>query len=137
MARSVRNVKNSLKFKANVGDGILSVRVGVKKYVVPVKARILSDTEYIFLSFRAVSELYRIRNNKQLISMSSDEDATDAFVSLNPPRRRGRRRSGTPGVPTGVMEALRNLPSGYKLGFDREGKPRLVKKRIRRISVGV
>ena len=134
MARSVRNVKNSLKFKANVKEGILSVRVGVKKYAVPVKARILSGGDYIFLSFPACSELYRTRG-KHLLSMHSEEDASEAYSALNPPRRRGRRRTAAPNVPTGIMEALRSIPAGYKLGFDREGKPRLVKKRTRKQRV--
>jgi hypothetical protein len=132
MAKTVKSVKNSLKFKANVKDGILSVRVGVKKYALPVQARILSDGEFMFLSFTASSELYRI-DGKKLTAMPNDEDATAAYTALNPgrSRRRGRRRN-VPALPAALEEALRNIPAGYRLGFDATGTPRLVKRRQRR-----
>lgn len=132
MAKTVKSVKNSLKFKANVKEGILSVRVGVKKYALPIQARILSDGEYMFLSFTASSELYRIEG-KKLSAMPNDADATAAYAALNPGRgrRRGRRRS-MPSLPPALAEALRNIPAGYRLGFDADGSPRLVKRRQRR-----
>lgn len=132
MSRSVKNVKNSLKFKAQVKEGLLTVRVGVKKYVVPVEARILSGPEHIFLSFPASSELYEIKN-KQLKAMEASADATAAFTSLNPGRRRrGRRASSETSMPKELADALSKIPSGFKLGYDATGKPRLVKKRTRK-----
>jgi hypothetical protein len=132
MSRSVKNVKNSLKFKAQVKEGLLTVRVGVKKYVVPVEARILSGPDHIFLSFPASSELYEIKN-KQLSAMAPTADATAAFNSLNPGRRRrGRKASAETAMPKDLADALSKIPSGYKLGYDATGKPRLVKKRTRK-----
>ena len=78
MARSVQNVKNSLKFKAQPKSGILSVKVGVKKFVVPVEARMLSGDGYMFLSFPAVSELFKVEG-KTLTSMDSKADASEAL----------------------------------------------------------
>jgi hypothetical protein len=130
MARSVKNVKNSLKFKANVKTGVLSVRVGVRKYVVPAQARILASDDYIFLSFTASSELYKI-DGKKLIPMGSGEDATDAFAKLNPGRKRRVRRVSKVAMPEEVLNALKKLPSGFRLGYDSSGKPRLIKSRTR------
>lgn len=133
MSRTVTNVKNSLKFKAAVKDGLLTVRVGVKKYTLPVEARILTSSDYIFLSFPASSELYEVKN-KQLSPMAPTADATEAFAALNPGRkRRGRRGGGaSASMPKDVMDALSKIPSGFKIGYDTDGKPRLVKKRTRR-----
>lgn len=132
MSKTVKSVKNSLKFKANVKEGLLSVRVGAKKYVLPVAARILSNGEYIFLSFTASSELYRVKN-KLLTAMKPMDDATEAFAALNPGRRRGgRKRAAGIELPSALADALKKVPAGYKLGYDAQGQPRLVKKRVRR-----
>lgn len=128
--RTVQSVKNSLKFKAQPKAGILSVKVGVKKYQVPVEARMISGEGYMFLSFPAVSELFRI-DNKTLKAMASTEDATAAFEKLNPGRRRGRRRAANVEMPAALVEALKNLPSGFKLGYGADGVPKLVKTRKR------
>jgi len=134
MRKNVKSVKNSLKFKAQPKSGLLSVKVGVKKYTVPVDARILSDDRYIFLSFPACSELFEVRG-KELGAMSPEADATDAYAALNPTRRRGRRRSAPPSLPNDVAEALKNIPMGYKIGYDNDGSPRLVRRRNRNASV--
>ena len=132
MSRSVKNVKNSLKFKAQVKEGLLTVRVGVKKYVLPVEGRILSGPDHLFLSFPASSELYEIKG-KELVPMSGNADASAAFNSLNPGRkRRGRRAGSEASMPSELADALSKIPAGYKLGYDASGKPRLVKKRMRR-----
>lgn len=133
MRRTVKNVKNSLKFKAQVKSGLLTVRVGVKKYVVPVDARILSSSGHIFLSFPASSELYEIKN-KALLPMSPTADATTAFNALNPGRRRRGKKATDAAMPKDVMDALTKVPTGFKIGYDTAGKPRLVKKRVRRAT---
>lgn len=133
MHKTVQNVKNSLKFKANPKGGTLSVKVGVKKFVVPVEARLLSDGKYLFLSFPAVSDLYRI-DGKALKAMAAEEDATEAFDALTPTagKRRGRRRNQAVNLPAELESALKNIPSGYKLGYGTDGSPRLVRTRTRR-----
>ena len=87
MSKTVQNVKNSLKFKAQVKVKAISVRIGVRKYVVPIEARMLSGTEYLFLSFPACSELFRVRG-KELAAMGAAEDAANAYAALNPQKRR-------------------------------------------------
>lgn len=128
--KTVQNVKNSLKFKAQEKDGVLSIKVGVRKYSVPVKARMLSGQDYLFLSFPASSELYKV-TAKELTALDKDDDASDAYEALNPGKRRGRRRSGGVEMPNELAEALKNLPAGYKLGYGADGSPKLVRTRRR------
>jgi len=128
--KTVQNVKNSLKFKAQEKEGVLSIKVGVRKYSVPVKARMLSGQDYLFLSFPASSELYRV-SAKELTPLDKDADSSDAYEALNPGKRRGRRRAGSVEMPTELAEALKNLPAGFKLGYSADGAPKLVRTRRR------
>jgi len=135
MSKTVKSVKNSLKFKANVKEGILTVRVGVKKYVLPVQARILCEGEYMFLSFPATSELFSIKNRKDLVAMAPTADASDAYTALNPTKRRGaggRRKRANVEIPKALEEALKAIPAGHKLVTDAKGNIRIVKMRKRR-----
>lgn len=130
--KNVKNVKNSLKFKAQPKAGVLSVRVGVKKYAVPVEARLISNGEFVFLSFSGVSELFRVKN-KELTAMGPSEDATEAYAALNPGRKRGgRRKAQSAEMPAQLAEALKAIPSGFKLAYDATGTLRMVKKRTRK-----
>jgi hypothetical protein len=133
MKKTVQSVKNSLKFKAQPKAGILSVKIGVKKYSVPVEARMLSNGTFVFLSFSASSELYKVEN-KQMVAMPSDHDATDALVALTPAKRRTRRSRSGVSLPSDLAEALKGVPAGYKLGYGPDGSPRLVRTRTRRRS---
>lgn len=134
MSKTVQNVKNSLKFKAQVKQNLISVRVGVKKYSVPMEARMLSGGEFMFLSFPACSELFRVQD-KQLSAMDSAEDATEAFEALNPAKRQSRRKPAPAELPTVVEAALKEIPMGYRLGYDASGRPRLVRTR-KRVAAG-
>lgn len=131
--KTVKNVKNSLKFKVDPKDGLLSVRVGVKKYRLPVEARLASSDGYMFLSFSACSELFKIENG-ELVPMEPTANGTEAYDKLNPGRRRrGRRRAAAVEMPKSLQDALKEIPAGYKLVFDlKTGLPRLAKKRERR-----
>jgi hypothetical protein len=128
--KSVQSVKNSLKFKAQEKEGVLSVRVGVKKFGVPVKARMLSSGEFLFLSFPASSELYKV-DKKNLSAMLKSEDATKAFDSLNPGRKARRKRSGGLEMTEELSAALSRIPEGFKLGYSADGIPKLVRSRKR------
>ncbi len=130
MQKSVQSVKNSLKFKASPKRNVLSVRVGVKKFNLPVEARMLCNGEFLFLSFTASSELYTV-DGKELKPMNHESDASDAFQALNPGKRRGRRRREHVQMPAELEAALRAIPSGFKLGYGTDGKLKLVKTRTR------
>lgn len=130
--KTVQSVKNSLKFKAEPKKGVLTVRLGVKKLVLPVEARLLHGEGYMFLSFSSSSEIYRI-DGKALAPMDSGEDATAAYEALNPKRRRrGRRTRQAAEMPEALANALKLIPAGYKLVHDATGAVRLAKTRVRR-----
>lgn len=132
MSKNVQSVKNSLKFKAAEKSGVLSVKVGVKKYTLPVTARMLSNGEFLFLSFPASSELYKV-NGKTIVAMDKAEDATEAHKLLDPGKRpRGTKAAATSDIPAELVAALKGIPSGMKLVYDKGGNPKLVKARKRR-----
>ncbi len=133
MSKNVQKVKNSLKFKADEKEGLLTIRFGVKKFVVPHKVRMLSDGKYMFLSFTASSELYQVVG-KELKAMDKAADANDAFNSLNPGRkgRRGRKPRSSAQLTPELEAALKNIPAGYRLGYGTDGSLKLVKTRTRK-----
>jgi hypothetical protein len=133
MSKSVQSVKNSLKFKASPKVGILSVKIGVRKYSVPVEARMLSNGEYVFLSFPASSELYQVADAK-LNPMPSEAEAGEAYAALNPGRRRrrGKKEAETAALSPELEAILKSIPSGFRLGYGTDGKPRLIRTRTRR-----
>ena len=133
MSKNVQKVKNSLKFKADEKEGLLTIRFGVKKFVVPHKVRMLSDGKYLFLSFTASSELYQVVG-KDLKAMEKTTDATDAFNALNPGRKgkRGRKPRAAAQLAPELEEALKNIPAGFRLGYAADGSIKLVKTRTRK-----
>lgn len=129
--KTVQSVKNSLKFKAQPKGGVLTVKIGVKKYSLPVEARMISGENYLFLSFPACSELFKV-DGKTLEPMPSGADASEAYNVLNPGKRRGRRKSSDVQLPSELADALKAIPNGYRLSYGADGSPRLVKTRRRR-----
>lgn len=130
--KTVQSAKNSLKFKASPREGVLEVRIGVRKFSLPVEARMLSNGDFLFLSFPATSELFRI-DGKTLTAMDGEADATEAYGALNPGRKRGRRSASNDAeLPSELAEALKNLPAGYRLGYGPDNTPKLVRTRQRR-----
>lgn len=133
MNKSVQKVKNSLKFKAEERDGLLTIRHGVKKFVVPHKVRMLSDGKFMFLSFTASSELYKVEG-KQLKAMDKNSEAGDAYDQLNPGRKgkRGRKARTSVALSPEMQAALASIPAGFRLGYGPDGSPKIVKTRVRR-----
>lgn len=132
MSKTVKNVKNSLKFKAVPKQNLLSIKIGVKKYSVPVEARMLSKDGYLYLSFSASSELYKV-DGGTLNPLTEDSEAAAAQAALTPSRR--RRKGKTPTdveLPDSVLAALKAIPSGHKLVPTADGGYRLVRTRVRR-----
>lgn len=134
--KNVKSLKNSLKFKATPKTGVLTVRVGVKKYVLPVEARMISGEGYLFLSFGSSSEIYEV-GPKSLTPMAADADGTAAATALTPKSRgRGRAKRSRKGVemPDNLAKALAQVPAGYKL-VPGDGGYRLVRTRTRKKKV--
>ena len=97
----------------------------------PIESRLISHDDYLFLSFHAISELFKIENGT-LTPMDVNADATLAYKALNPvsPKKRTRRWSSNE-IPPDVKEALSKLPPNTKLVADGKGGYRLAKKRKR------
>jgi hypothetical protein len=132
MDKNVQKVKNSLKFKADEKEGLLTIRFGVKKLVIPHKVRMLSDGKHMFLSFSASSEIYKI-DGKAMKAMDKGEDASGILASLSPSRKkRGPKKSkAASALAPELAEALKNIPDGFKLGYTADGSLKLVKTRTR------
>lgn len=129
--KTVQSVKNSLKFKAKSKEGALTVRIGVKKLVLPVSVRMLQGEGYLFLSIPATSEIYSVDGAK-LAALSGDTDASAAYTALNPGRKRRRTSKAGAELPASLAAELKKLPEGYRLGFGTDGAPRLVRTRNRK-----
>ncbi|MBS1701800.1 MAG: hypothetical protein JST12_09075 [Armatimonadetes bacterium] len=99
----------------------------------PHKVRMLSDGNYMFLSFTASSELYKVEG-KDLKAMDKTTDATDAFNALNPGRKgkRGRKPRSAASLTPELEAALKSIPAGYKLTYGTDGQAKLVKTRTRK-----
>lgn len=128
---TLTSAKTSLKNSAPEKDRVLTVRLGVKKLVLPVTAKLAQSGEYLFLSFPASTEIYRM-DGKTLAPIENDEEAGAAMEALATPRRRGGRRKKAVEIAPEVHEALANLPAGHRIGYDAEGNAKLVKTRPRR-----
>jgi hypothetical protein len=134
MSKNVQKVKNSLKFKADEKEGLLTIRYGVKKFVIPHKVRMLSDGKHMFLSFTASSELYEV-SGKGLKAMDKGAEASDVYTSLNPGRKKrggaGRKARASAALSPEVEAILKAIPEGYRLGYRADGSIKLVKTRVR------
>jgi len=129
--RTVQYVKNSLKFKANEGEDVVSIQLGRKKFVVPVKVRFLSSEGYLFLSFPASANLFQVTEDG-LAPVTTDEAAQEAFEKLRSRKSRGSTKAAeTVVMPSELATALAAIPPGFKLGYGPDGTPRLVKTRTR------
>lgn len=132
--KTVKNVKNSLKFKVAPKEGLLTVRLGVKKYTLPIEARLLAGGDYLFLSFPACSDIFQVEDGKTITAMDPNADGEKVSDALKPKRRGRRSRKGGSGVemPEALAAALRaNVPTGHKLVIGLDGEYRLAKTRKR------
>jgi hypothetical protein len=130
--KTVKNVKNSLKFKVSPKEGLLTVRLGVKKYVLPIEARLLAGGDYLFLSFPACSEIFEAKDGKTIVAMDPNADGEKVADALKP-KRRGRRskKGASVEMPEALAAALKAVPQGHKLVIGTDGEYRLAKTRKR------
>lgn len=133
MARSLDKIKFGLKLRTNAVDGALSLKMGVKKMVLPFEARLIKSDEYVFVHIPPSAEIFKIEG-KELVQVTKADEAEKAVVSFRKARKRGRKASSKEvSMPTELESALSKIPDGYKLGYDpATGQPRLVKTRQRR-----
>lgn len=134
MAKSLAQIKAALKLRAEGKNKQLTLRLGVKKYVLPFEVRLIQRDNHIFVHIPPSAEIFEIKDDG--LTMITDATEADA-VAKN--LRRSRKRKATTStksapveVPAKLAAALAEIPAGYKLGLDRNGNPRFVKTRKRR-----
>ena len=131
MAKSIEKTKSALKLKAQPKEGALTLRLGVKKVVLPFEVRMLKSDEFLFVHLPPNAGLFQF-DGKALKAVSTDAEAEKASASFRKPRkRRGARAKKAAVLPDALAKALSQVPDGYKLGYDGNGTPRLVKTRVR------
>lgn len=134
MAKNIDKVKSGLKLRTAAKDGALSLKLGVRKVQLPFETRLIQSDEYIFIHVPPSAEIFKI-DGKRLVMVTTDEEAEKAVNSFKKSRKRTRRPSAkSVDLPTELESALSKLPAGYKLGYDADGNPRVVKTRTRKSS---
>jgi hypothetical protein len=133
MAKSLDKIKASLKLRTESRDRALTLRLGVRKYVLPFETRLIQSDEYIFVHVPPSAEILKFEDN-ELTLVENVEEAEKAVKSFRKARRRSGAAAGSPDLPDELQEALRKVPEGFKLGYDEQGNPKLIKKRRRKRS---
>lgn len=132
VAKSLDQVKSSLKLRTEPKSNALTLRIGVKKYVLPFEARIIQSDDTLFVHVPPAAEIFKISGGK-LVVVDSAEAAAEAAKVLRRPRGPKRRKaSKAVEMSPDLAKVLANVPAGYKIGYDANGKPRLVRMRKRR-----
>jgi len=133
MAKPVEKVKGGLKLRAaKAKKATLSLKIGVKKYELPVEAfeaRYLNSDKYLFVHVPPAAELLDLSSGKATL-MAPKADASDALASFRTARTR-RKRTKTE-IPDNIKEILKQIPAGFKIAYSADGSPRLVKTRKRK-----
>lgn len=128
---SPQSAKNSLKFKAKFKDGLVSVRVGNRKFVVPVQSRTLANEEYAYISFHAISELFKVVDGK-LIQISDHAEAGVAHKSLiKSTKKKAAPAKRDVEMTPEILDLLKKIPSGHRLVSNPKGGYRLIRTRKR------
>lgn len=132
MARSLDKIKFGLKLRTNPVEGALSLKLGAKKLALPFEVRLVRSDEYVFVHIPPSAEIFKI-DGKELNLVTEAAQGEEAIASFKKSRKRGRRSSGKEAeLPAEIENILSKIPDGYKLGYDAQGNPRLVKTRQRR-----
>lgn len=132
MAKSLDQIKASLKLKTAPKDGALTLKVGKRKIVLPFEVRLLECDNYLFVHVPPAAEI--LKASEGGFSVVEDAKTAEAAVAeFKKSRRRRRTGSRTAAeLPAELKEALNKVPSGFKLVYGADGTPRLAKTRARR-----
>ncbi|MCB0827002.1 MAG: hypothetical protein KDC26_12505 [Armatimonadetes bacterium] len=131
MPKGIEKTKAALKLRTSPREGALTLRMGVKKHVLPFEVRMIESDDFVFVHIPPAAEIFK-KDGKEIVLVTSDKDAEAAAKTLRRSRRRGRKSSKAVEMPDDVAAALAKIPAGFKLGYDADGTPRLVKTRKRR-----
>lgn len=134
MAKNVEQICKALKLSsAKSTTKALTFRVGQKKYQLPFESRLLNRDNYMFIHVLPSAGIFRIENGQAVLVTSAEEAASAAkILRSNPKKKSSRKSSGKSAeLPADLQDALRKIPSGYKLVTDARGGHRLAKMRPR------
>jgi len=131
MAKPIEKTKAALKLRTNQANKALTLRVKGKKHLLPVETRTLESEEFVFVHIPPAAEIFKIEENG-LRLVTDDTEAEAAVMSFRKSRRAKTKEGRSPAMPVELAQLLSKLPTGYKLGYDANGAPKLVKTRRRR-----
>lgn len=135
MAETLESIVRSLKTRAEERDKALFLKLGNRKLALPFKARVLVSEEYLFVHVPSDAAIFCMREGN-LEPVERVEEAQKAQRTF-PRRSRGKKEAPASELPPKLAEALREIPAGYRLAYDRSGQPRLVRMRKRRGSAAI
>lgn len=130
MAKSLDQVKASLKLKTSAREGVLSLRVGKRKVVLPFEVRMLESDNYVFVHIPPAAEVMKTSDFTIVTDAGEATTAANEFKKSRR-RKRGANKSAAE-MPDELKAALEKVPAGFKLTYGPDGIPRLAKKRVRR-----
>jgi hypothetical protein len=132
MSKSVDTINRALKLKTKSGEGMLTVKLGRNKFTLPFETRYLASAEYVFIHIPPAAGTMKIVDG-ELKLVTDSAEAVAAQKSFREPRkgRAGRKERGPVEMPAELQKALSAIPTGYKLAYNADGSPKLVKTRNR------
>lgn len=132
MARTVQDVAKALKLKAEPKQKALTLKLGTKKVTLPFEVRLLSSSDYVFVHIPPSAGIMKITADG-LTEVKKMDEANAAVASFRQKRKRAVRPPAEKvDMPSELATALKKIPTGYKLAYGADGKPRLVRSRNRR-----
>lgn len=131
MAKTIEKTKSALKLRTQAKTGVLTLRLGTKKYTLPVEARLITSSEFVFLHIPPTAEIMKIDSGSLAVveDMATAEKAVASFRQRR--KRAGGRGAKSTEMPSELASALSKIPAGFRLGYGPDGKPKLVKTRKR------
>lgn len=126
-------LKNTVKYQVPDQRKQIFVMIGEDYVPVDVQAKFITDDEtYAYLSFNRHANCWKVKDTEEgpvLVEMDEDEDATEMAEAL---RERLARVSyegmnEVRDLPLAVKKALDREAPGFKIVYDKSGKPMLVK----------
>lgn len=136
MAKTTENVKQGLKLRAEAMPQALTLRLGVKKHVLPFEPRIIKSDGYVFVHIPPSAEILKFTEEGLEVVTDAAEAAAAAASFKKPRGRRSKKEAAAPAVevPQEVKDALAKVPAGFKIGYNKDGSIKFVKARKRRKS---
>lgn len=130
MAKNVEDVVRALKLRAEPKAKALTVRLGTKKLVLPFEVRMMASADYLFVHVPPNAGIMKM-SGKALAPVDSLAEAQAASQSFRKTSKRASRKVSKVDMPTDLESALKKIPTGFKLTYGPDGRPKLVKKRHR------